>query len=187
MALVSRLVGRMAPSGQKLWSLETRLVPEKASIEPREFRGRSDLVRLYRSKERRILWCACSLARISRERGLSSIWRKSRIAVLGLIAATSVFLQILRRQSLQFYCALTHQTSLRQSQPPVTHTGSNLGEILDALGGLPGVPIQPQELKEYRANPFGDIRPASKEEATLESLEPSWPNANDRTSDGPKS
>ena len=75
-ALATRLVSRMAPTGQKLWSLETRLVPEKPSIEPKAFQSRSDLVHLCRSQERPILWCACCLERISRDCGPRSILRK---------------------------------------------------------------------------------------------------------------
>ena len=151
--LVSRLVGRTAPSGQKLWSLETRLVPEKPSIAPRAFRSRSDLVHLCRSQERPILSIFCRLERISRERGPRSIARKSRITVLGLLVAMSAFLRIAGTLYLRFYDALTHRTAKRLSLRRETHTASNLSEILDVLVGPKNSLVQSQESRESHAKP----------------------------------
>src|SRR5436190_6451335 len=152
-ALATRLVSRMAPTGQKLWSLETRLVPEKPSMEPKPFQSRSDLVHLCRSQERPILWCACCLERISRDRGPRSILRKSRIAVLGLIVATSAFLRILCTLCLSFANALIHRTSTHLSRHHETHTASNLSEILDVLMGPKNSLVQSQESRESHAKP----------------------------------
>jgi hypothetical protein len=153
-ALVCQLTGRTDPSGQRLWSREMRLVPETANTSPRGLQGRSDLVRLCRDQERRILWSVCCLRRVERERGPYAVWRKSKIAVVGLAAATCSFLRIARMLSSQFSSAVTHQISERQSQLRETHTASNLGELLDVLAGPKSSPTRRPELKECPSNPF---------------------------------
>lgn len=168
---VTRLVGRTVPSGRKMWNLETRLVPEKPSIGPRVFRSRSDLAHLCRNQERPILSIFYRLERISRERGLRSIVRKSRIVVLGLLAATSAFLRIASTLCLQFSDALTHRTSKRLSLHGETHTVSNLSEILDALVGPKGFPIQSQGSIISQAIPSQNSLIAPKPPATSLTVE----------------
>lgn len=151
--LVSRLVGRTDPSGRKWWSLETRPCLQKASIAPTVFPGRSALEQLCRSQERPILAIFCRPGRISRERGPRPILRKSRIVLLGLIVATSAFLRIVCTLCLLFASTLIHRTSKHLSPLRETHTASNLGEILDALGDQKASPVPPQASKEFQASP----------------------------------
>lgn len=152
LALATRLVGQTDPSGQKRWTLETRLVPAKTNIEPREFQGCSGLARLLRSQERPILAIFCILGRTSRDRGPRSVLRKSRIALVGLALAISAFPQIVRMLCSLFASALIHRTSRHLSPRPATHIASNLGEILDALGSLQDVPSPPPVLQESQAS-----------------------------------
>ena len=154
--LVSRLVGRTAPSGKKSTSQETRVSPGNANIGLRRVQGLTRLRHLCRSQERPILASFCSLSRISRHHGLRSIVRKASTFVRGLGLATSAYLQILSRLCLAFADSLTHRASLRLSRLPEMDTfrsPSNLSEILDVLVGPKNSLVQSQESRESQAKP----------------------------------